>query len=357
LPVFWTIIILGLLIFVHEWGHFLMARWCGVKVKTFSLGFGPKLISKEFGETEYAISAFPLGGYVKLLGESLEEYIPEEEKYHAFLCQPLWKRILIVLAGPFFNILFAVVIFISLFAIKGQPLLLPKIGDVHPNSPAAIAGLKKGDLILAVNQTPIKTWDELAFKIKESKGKSLILLINRNGKKISVVVKPKIEKLKTILGEVVKRPIIGIVAAGEVKIRYLSPWIAVWEGLKQSWITTKLTIISLKNLILGKISLKMLAGPVGIIQLTTRQAKAGLAALFAFAALLSINLGIINLFPIPILDGGHLVLFAIEAIRRRPLSKKTVEIAQKVGIAILAVIMIMVMYNDILRIVQKTSFP
>ncbi|HDD35546.1 MAG TPA: RIP metalloprotease RseP [Candidatus Desulfofervidus auxilii] len=356
MPIIWTVVILGLLIFVHEWGHFLAARLCRVSVKTFSLGFGPKLIRKRFGETEYAVSAFPLGGYVKLLGESIGEYVPEEERYHAFLYQPLLKRAFIVLAGPLFNILFALVTFVLIFGIKGKPILLPKVGAVQPHSPAAKAGLKKGDVIIAVNKMPIESWDELAQGIRQSKG-HLNLTIKRNGKVFFVTVMPKVERLKTILGDIVEHPVIGIVAAGEIKIRHLKTQKAVLEGVKQTWSTAKLTLIAIKNLILGKISLKMLAGPVGIVQLTTQQAKAGIAALFAFAALLSINLGIINLFPIPILDGGHLFLFAIEAVRRRPLSPKTVEITNKVGIAILAFLMIMVMYNDILRIIKNTPLP
>ncbi|MCD6320617.1 MAG: RIP metalloprotease RseP [Candidatus Desulfofervidaceae bacterium] len=357
MPIFWTIIILGLLIFVHEWGHFLMARWCGVGVRTFSLGFGPKLVGKCIGRTEYVISAVPLGGYVKLVGESPQEYISEEERYIAFTYQPLWKRTLIVLAGPLFNVLFALVVFISLFAISGKPLLLPKIGNVQPESPAAIAGVQKGDLILAIDNKPVTTWDELAKAIRKHKGTFLTLLLQRNNEKLRITLRPKIEKIKTLLGDEIERPIIGIVAAGEVKIEHLSPWGACWEGLKQTWFTTKLTILTIKNLILGKLSFKMLAGPIGIIQLTTKQAQAGLAALFSFAALISINLGIINLLPIPVLDGGHLFFYGIEAIRRRPLSVKTMEITQRVGIAILVLLMLIVMYNDILRIVKQTTLP
>lgn len=351
MPIFWTIVIFGLLIFVHEWGHFLMARWCGVGVRTFSLGFGPKLFGKRIGETEYVVSAVPLGGYVKLVGESPQEHISEEERYIAFTYQPLWKRTLIVLAGPLFNILFALVVFIFLFTIAGKPLLLPKIGAVQPESPAAMAGMKKGDLILAVDSKPVNTWDELAKAIRKHTSTPLTLLIQRNGKKLMITLKPKIEKIKTLLGDEIERPVIGIVAAGEVKIEHLSPWGACWEGLKQTWFTSKLTILTIKNLILGKLSFKMLAGPVGIVQLTTKEAQAGLAALFSFAALISINLGIINLLPIPVLDGGHLFFYGIEAIRRRPLSVKTMEITQRVGIAILVLLMLIVTYNDILRII------
>jgi len=357
LPLFWTVVILGALIFVHEWGHFLMARLCRVGVKTFSLGFGPKLLGKRIGETEYILSAIPLGGYVKMVGESPDESVSEIEKEIAFLYQPLWKRSLIVLAGPIFNILFALVIFVFLFAILGKPWVLPKIGDVQPASPAALAGLKKGDLVLAVDNDFIKTWDDLAQKIQKSRGEFLTLLIQRGEKRLVIKVKPEIKRLKTLIGDIVEKPVIGIVAAGEVKIARLSPWTAGLEAIKQTWITTKLTIITFKNLILGKISLKFLAGPVGIVELTSHQAKAGLAALFSFAALISINLGIINLFPIPVLDGGHLFLFAIEAIRRRPLSIKTLEITQKIGLAILIALIIMVTYNDVLRLIHKSPLP
>ncbi len=357
MPIIWTIIILGLLIFVHEWGHFLMARLCRVTVKTFSLGFGPKLIGEKWGETEYVLSAFPLGGYVKLLGESPQEFVAEQEKHRAFYFQPLWKRALIVVGGPLFNILFAMVVFIFIFLLAGKPVMLPKIGDIQPNSPAAAAGLKKGDMVIAINNRPVKSWNELAEMIKRQGINSLVLTVKRGEKTLKITVTPKIEKMKTLLGEEVQRPVIGIIAAGEIKIERLNPLSACLEGIKQTWMTTKMTVITLKNLILGKLSLRMLAGPIGIVQLTTQEAKAGLAVLFSFAALLSINLGIINLFPLPVLDGGHLVLFAVEAIRRRPLSMKTIEITQKMGIAILVFLMLIVMYNDILRILKKTPLP
>ena len=357
MSVVWTIVILGLLIFVHEWGHFLMARLCRVAVKTFSLGFGPKLIEKKWGETEYVLSAFPLGGYVKLLGESPQEFVSEQEKHRAFYFQPIWKRFLIVIGGPLFNVLFAMVVFIFIFLLAGKPVMLPKIGDIQPNSPAAAAGLKKGDMVIAINDKPVKSWNELAEMIKKQGVNSLVLTVKRGEKILKITVTPKIEKMKTLLGDEVQRPVIGIVAAGEIKIEHINPLLACLEGIKQTWMTTKITVITLKNLILGKLSFRMLAGPIGIVQLTTQQARAGLAALFSFAALLSINLGIINLFPLPVLDGGHLVLFAVESIRRKPLSMKTIEITQKMGIAILVFLMLIVMYNDILRILKKTPLP
>jgi regulator of sigma E protease len=357
MTIFWTIIIFGLLIFVHEWGHFIMARGCRVGVRTFSLGFGPKLIGKRIKGTEYVLSAIPLGGYVRLVGESPLETVSPVEKEIAFLYQPIWKRSLIVLAGPLFNILFAVVIYIFLFSLLGKPLLLPKIGEVQPQSPAAIAGVKKGDLVLAIDNKPIKTWNDLAKEIEVHKNKTLTLVIQRQDKRLFIEVTPKMEKTKTLLGDEIERPIIGVVAAGEAKFLPLSLWEAFLEGSKQTLVITKLTFVALKNLILGKLSLKTLAGPVGIVDLTMQQAKAGLVALFSFAALISINLGIINLFPIPILDGGHLLFYAIEAIRRRPLSLRSIEFAQKLGIAILVTLMIIVMYNDILRIFHKTTLP
>lgn len=357
LAVIWTIIILGLLIFVHEWGHFLMARFCGVSVKTFSLGFGPKVISKRWGETEYVISAFPLGGYVKLLGESPLEFIPEPDKRRAFSYQSVWKRSLIVLGGPLFNLLFALFIFILIFAFAGKPIMLPQIGNVQQNSPAAQAGLKKGDIILAIDGQNISSWEQLALEIKKHGQRPIRLRIKRKNEILELTVKPQIQEIQTLLGDKIKKPIIGITAAGTIKIEKVSPFRALIEGTEQTWMTIKLTLITLKNLILGKLSFRMLVGPIGIVQLTTQEAKAGVAALFSFAALISINLGIINLFPLPVLDGGYLFMYAIEAIRRRPFSAKTIEITQKMGIIILVLLMILVMYNDILRIFNKTALP
>ena len=356
MAIFWTVVIIGLLIFVHEGGHFLVARWCGVCVRKFSLGFGPKVVGKRIGETEYIISAIPFGGYVKLLGESPNERISKEEVYHAFIHQPLLKRTLIVIAGPMANLLFAIVIFVSLFMLYGYPHLIPKIAEVQRGSPAALAGIKAGDIVISVNDKAINTWEELASKIQKSKG-PLNIKVKRGKKIISLIVSPKLEKTKNIFGEEIRRPIIGIVASGEVETEHLLPWQAVIKAFVQTYAITKLTFVTIEKLISGKISLKTLAGPIGIAQLATQRAEAGLAVLWSFAALLSINLGVLNLLPIPILDGGHLLFYLIEFIKKKPLNIKTMEIAQNVGLAILILLMLLVTYNDIIRIVKRSFFP
>ena len=356
MAVFWTIVIIGLLIFVHEGGHFLVARWCGVGVRKFSLGFGPKVIGKKIGETEYVISAIPLGGYVKLLGESPKDKITEEERYYAFIHQSLFKRTLIVLAGPMANLFFALFIFIFLFMIYGYPHILPKIGEVQEASPAALAGIRANDVIISVNGQAVNAWEELATKIQKDKG-VLNIKVERNGKIVSLKVIPKIEKIKNIFGEEIQRPMIGIIASGEVETERFLPWEAALKAFVQTFAITKLTLVTVEKLISGKLSLKTLAGPVGIVQLTTSRAKAGFAVLLSFAALLSINLGILNLLPIPILDGGHLLFYLIEFIKRKPLSIKTMEIAQSIGLATLILLMLLVTYNDIIRIMKKSIFP
>lgn len=356
MAIFWTTIIISLLIFVHEGGHFLVAMWYGVSVRKFSLGFGPKVIGKKIGETEYVISAIPFGGYVKLLGESPKDKIAEEQRYSAFIHQPLFKRTLIVLAGPIANVFFAIIVFMFLFMIYGYPHTLPKIGEVTEDSPAALAGIKPGDMIISVNNQVVNTWEELATDIQRSE-RALNIKVKRDERVLSFRVTPRVEKIKNIFGEEIQRPIIGVVASGEVRTEHLLPWDAGIKAFIQTFTITKLTLLTLEKLVSGRLSLKALAGPIGIAQLTTRRATAGFAVLWFFAALLSINLGVLNLLPIPILDGGHLLFYLIEFIKRKPLSVKTMEIAQSIGLAILILLMLLVTYNDIIRIMKKSFLP
>lgn len=360
MAIFWTIVIVGLLIFVHEGGHFLIARWCGVSVRKFSLGFGPKVIGKKIGETEYVVSAIPFGGYVKLLGESPKDEITKQEMHYAFVCKPLFKRTLIVLAGPIANLFFAIIIFMFLFMIYGYPHILPNIGEIVKASPAALAGFKPGDMIISVNDQTVNTWEELATKIQKGKG-TLNIKIKRDKKIFSLKVTPRMEKVKNIFGEEIQRSIIGIVASGEIRTEHLLPWDATIKALSQTFAITKSTLVFIGKLISGKLSLSFLkesvAGPIGIAQLTSKTAAAGFAVLWSFAAQLSIMLGILNLLPIPILDGGHLLFYLIEFIKRKPLSIKTTEIAQGIGLAILISLMLLVTYNDIIRIMKKSLLP
>ncbi len=348
--IFAFIVVLGVLVFFHEFGHFLVARLFGVGVEKFSLGFGPRIFGKKIGITDYRVSAIPLGGYVKMVGEEPDAKIDPSDIPISFTHKHVFKRILIVAAGPFFNLLLAVIIFFGLFLTYGTIILKPSIGDVTAGAPADKGGLKKGDLIIAIDGVSISSWDEMAKIISESKGKTLAVNVRRDETSIIVYVTPELKTTQNIFGEDIDRYVIGITASGDVFLKDLNPFQALGESITQSYEITRLTVISIIKLIQGTISAKTLGGPIMIAQMAGDHAKAGVASLLFFIALISINLGILNFLPIPVLDGGHLVFFAIEAVTGRPVSTKVREIAQQIGIAILLLLMIYVFYNDITRI-------
>lgn len=343
--------VLGILIFVHELGHFLIAKWAGVKVLKFSLGFGPKLIGKRIGETEYMISAFPLGGYVKLLGDNPREKVAKKEEARAFLRQPVRKRMAIVLAGPLANLLLAVFIFSLLHCVVGIPQLSPVVGEVVDGFPAQKAGVRSGDIILQVDAVEITQWADLPVVITKSEGRKLQLTIKRGEEIVTLTLTPRAGTGKNIFGEEVKAYQIGIIASGESILKREPVYKAVGMGFYQTWLVIKVTAVSVTKVIQRVIPVKKaLGGPILIAQIAGKQAQEGFVNLIFFTALISINLGIINLFPIPILDGGHLLFLTIEAIRRKPLSVKQMEVAQQIGLIIIVLLMAFIFYNDIMRL-------
>ncbi len=348
-----VVIVLGVLIFFHELGHFLMARWLKVRVLRFSLGFGPKLIGFVRGETEYCLSAIPLGGYVKLLGENIGEPISPKDIPYSFSHRPLKDRALIVLAGPLANFVLAWLFFALVFAFQGKPIYLPQVGKVLPDSPAAEAGLKAQDLILQVNGRPISTWQELNEIVRKSEGKPLKLVVKRGNQKIVLTVTPRMRKVKNIFGETIRVPMIGIMAAGKARFEKVNPFKALFEAVIMVIMMIKLTIVSILKLIERVLPLSTLGGPILIAKLAGEQAQAGVWPLISFMAILSVNLGVLNLLPIPMLDGGHLTIYLIETIIGRPLSPKVKEYAQQVGLALLLILMVVVFYNDIMRILHR----
>lgn len=345
-----TIIVLGVLIFVHELGHFLMAKKSKVGVVTFSLGFGPKIIGKKIGETEYQLSLVPLGGYVKMIGEEPGEKIPSELLNKSFSMQPVGKRLGIVFAGPFFNFLFAILAF-TLVLMVGMPTLLPEVGEVKLEYPAYQAGLKKGDLIIKANDKSIKRWQDLAQLIHNSGGKPLSLVVQRGKETFTVSLTPQSSKQRNIFGEEIEVGLIGISPSGSVFTERFPPWQAVPKAFLQSWRITELTVVSIIKIIEGKISAKTIGGPILIAQLAGQQAKAGALSLIIFMAVISINLVILNILPIPALDGWHLLIFLIEGIVGKPVSGRLRERAQQIGIFIIIFIMLLVFYNDLSRLI------
>ncbi|MFH1671901.1 MAG: RIP metalloprotease RseP [Pseudomonadota bacterium] len=344
------VVVLGILIFIHEFGHFLLAKLLGVGVEKFSLGFGPKLLGKQIGMTEYRVSAIPLGGYVKLVGESPEAEITEEQKELSFSHKSVGRRILIVAAGPLFNLFLAIIIFSSFFMISGLPILLPEIGAVQEGRPAEKVGLQPNDLIAVIDEQQVESWEDMAALIKGSKGGPLHLEVHRADKIIYLDIVPESVASHNLFGEDIDRYVIGITPSGRFETKDLNPFQAVGESLYRVWEISRLTYLSIVKMVQGKLSTKTLGGPIMIAQMAGQQAEAGLVNLIFFIAFLSIELGLLNLLPIPVLDGGHLLFFFIEAVTRRPVSVKIREAAQRVGLFILGLLMIYVIYNDIMRV-------
>ena len=346
-----TAIVLGIIIFVHELGHFLLAKKLGVGVLKFSLGFGPKLVGRKIGETEYQIAVFPLGGFVKPLGEDPNEELKEEDRHRSLWAQPIWKRALIFGSGSFFNLLLAVAIFSTINIFVGIPSTpLSTIGEVSSGLPAEKAGLKKGDIVLSIDGAQVSKWEELAKIIRTSKGKELLIKIKRNGEILEFRVTPQPSKDKNMFGEEFSTFVIGIKSSGEIVVQKVNPFVAVGHGFLQTWQIIELTIVGVVKLIQRVIPAKTIGGPILIAQLAGEQAKRGLLSLALFMALISISIGIFNLFPIPILDGGHFLFLGLEAVLRRPISIKKMEIAQQVGLIFIILLMLFAFYNDLIRV-------
>ena len=343
------IIVLGVLIFFHEFGHFLIARIFGVGVEKFSLGFGPRLIGKKIGRTDYRISVIPLGGYVKMVGEEPDAEVSPQDLSISFTHKHVLKRMCIVAAGPVFNILLAVIIFFGIFWVSGAMILKPSVGEVREGSPALAAGLKAGDLITAIDGVAVSNWENMTEMIGASNGKTLEIAVRRADADKVFRITPELVPAKNVFGEDIQRYIIGISASGDVYTRELNVFQALTESLKQTYTIVELMVIIIGKLITGDISADTIGGPIMIAKMAGDQAKAGVSNLIFFIALISVNLAIINLVPIPILDGGHLLFFLIELIKGRPVNLKIREVAQQIGLFIILLLVILVFYNDIFR--------
>jgi regulator of sigma E protease len=430
---------LGTLIIVHEFGHYLVARWCGVKVLRFSVGFGHALASRRLGRdgTEWVLAAFPLGGYVKMLDEREGEVAPEE-RHRAFNRQPVYKRFAIVLAGPFANFVLAIVVYWWLF-MHGVPGSRPVVDAPPPGTPAAVAGfhagdtiakiagqpvrtweevrlvllkqavarrnvevevraddgalqahrldltglgpdrvtsdfldavglqplkgglkpvvetviaggsaeragIQVGDRILAVNGRPITSWDELVKAIRASPGVALELAIRRSsGERLTLQVTPETARENT--------EAVGKIGVGPfIDVRY-PVGTALWQGAKKTWDMSVFTLEMLGRMVIGEVSLKNLSGPITIADYAGQSAQMGWMAYVSFIALISISLGVLNLLPVPVLDGGHLMYYVAEIIRGRPVSERALEIGQRIGMVVLFSLMAFAIYNDIYRLV------
>jgi len=353
--IIYGIIALSLLILVHELGHFIVARLANVKVLAFSLGFGKKLLTFRKGETEYALSLVPLGGYVKLLGESLEDEIAEEDIPRSYVHKPPWIKMLIAFTGPLFNIVFALVLFYLVF-VSGYSVLSTKVGEVDKGLPAYSAGITAGDIIESVGGKPVREFDDLLDVMAKAPSGPLTFAIKRGEQTLNLTITPKEMEAKNLFGETITRKIIGVRPSSELIKKKEGVIGAFSKAAYQTWYLSKVTVLGLAKLIQGSISPKNIGGPILILQAAGKQAKEGTTNLIYFVGLISINLGVVNLLPIPILDGGHIMFHLVEIITRRRLSTRAMDIAQKIGLAIIIVIMVFAFYNDLDRIFSFSRF-
>lgn len=386
-----SIVVLGILIFVHELGHFLVAKWRGVGVIEFALGFGKKLFSFRHGETDYTLRLIPLGGYVRMAGDDPHTVLgdpnhpdraeslltgaedsgpaPELDRFKDpscwFLKKDLWSRVAIVIAGPLFNLIFAWFLAVGSYAVygKAKDLNLPVIGGVFPGYPAEKVGIQEGDKVVSINGLALSTWDELADKIKNSEGSDLNLIIERKTTDTSVEKKDftlkgtldtaDIELLSEAPPDASVSPTrafkIGIVP--QIGREHVGLLEAFTSGTGQIWYLCSLTFRIFGGLIEGVVApSKVLGGPISVISGAAQSARRGLESIIDFMVLLSVSLFIFNLLPVPILDGGHLMFFAIEALRGKPLSLKWIAIANNVGMVLLLSLMAFAVSNDIIRL-------
>lgn len=348
------VIVLGILILIHELGHFLMAKLGGVGVIRFSLGFGPSLLKHRLGETEYQLAAIPLGGYVKMVGEDPED---EEnagfDQSFSFASKPLGIKALIVAAGPIFNLLLAIMIFTA-FAWIGieKPSSAPLIGEVQQGSPAQQAGLKQGDLVVAINGQAISRWEQISATVqKADQTTPLAISVKRGSQTLTLQAHTKPINEKNMFGETVKRSVLGIAHSGLTETERYGFIEGLGYGCQQTWWIIKVTGIAVGKMFDGKVAVReSLGGPIMIADISGQAFRAGAMPFFYTIAIISISLAILNLLPIPVLDGGHLLFFLIEAVTGRPVEGRPREIAQQIGLFLLIMLMVLAFYNDIARL-------
>jgi regulator of sigma E protease len=333
--------VLTIVVFFHELGHFLIARWCGVRVLTFSIGFGPELIGfNDRRGTRWKLAAIPLGGYVKFFGD---------ENAESFFFKPVSQRAAIVAAGPIANFLLAIVIFAAVFTFYGKQAAPARVDTVQPNSAAQAAGFQPGDLIVSINGKKIETFTDMQRLVRTSAGQPLEIEVDRGGARMTLKATPALTEIKDNFGNVHRIGVLGITGAREPPVP-VNPLAAVKLGVEETWFVVERTLSYIGGVVVGKESADQLGGPIRIAQVSGQVATAGFVALIHLAAVLSISIGLLNLFPIPLLDGGHLLFYAIEAIRGRPLSDRAQEYGFRIGLAIVLLLMIFATFNDILHL-------
>lgn len=355
--------VLTLVVFFHELGHFLIARWCGIRVLVFSIGFGPELVGfyDRYG-TRWKIAAVPLGGYVKFLGDEnaasatdhqAVEKLSEADKHEAFINQKVGSRAAVVAAGPIANFILAIVIFAAIFALFGKQSTSARVDKVQPESAAAKAGFQAGDLVLSIDGSKVDSFADMQRVVSESAGSTLTIEVERGSAHQTIKAVPDLKEVKDGFGNKHRIGVLGIsrsMLPGDIKVEQVNPLRAVVMGVQETWFVVDRTISYIGGIFAGREAADQLGGPIRIAQVSGQVATAGFVPLLHLAAVLSVSIGLLNLFPIPLLDGGHLLFYFVEAVRGRPLSERAQEFGFRIGLAIVVMLMIFATFNDILRL-------
>ncbi|MCW6510394.1 RIP metalloprotease RseP [Lichenifustis flavocetrariae] len=356
--------VLTIVVFFHEMGHFLVGRWCGVKVDVFSLGFGKELAGfNDRHGTRWRLAMIPLGGYVKFHGDlnaasaqspkKLEGMEPADRAV-TFAAQPVWKRAAIVAAGPIANFILAIAIFSTSFYVSGRPILIPRIETVIPDSPAARAGFKSGDVILAIDGTAINSFTEMQKVVSASSDVPLAFEVQRDKADLTLTATPERKDVSGPFGSS-RIGVLGLTASSKPedwKTETFTAGGSVKAAASETWFVVDRTLSYIGGLFVGRETASQISGPIRIAEVSGEVAKLGLGALLNLAAFLSVSIGFVNLLPVPLLDGGHLMYYLVEAARGRPLSERAQEIGFRFGLAIVSMLMIFATFNDLLRLVH-----
>lgn len=350
---------LTVVVFIHEMGHFLVARWCGVTVKAFSIGFGKEIFAfHDRHGTRWRVAWIPVGGYVKFMDDENAASAPsrdaldrmtEEERKGAFQLKPLWQRAAVVAAGPIANFLLAILIFTIMLSIFGNRTMEPRVGRVAPESPAAAAGFQPGDLIIAINGAPVDGFATVQQVVSTNVGRELAFEIEREGARQVLKVTPALRELDDAIAGKHRRPVIGIEASGEtsrIVTRDVGPIEALGLATQRTWDIAAGTLSYIGDVFTGRQGAEQIGGIVRIADTAGKFAALGLPELILFTAFISVSIGLVNLFPIPLLDGGHLLFYAIEAVRGRPLSESAQEFSFRIGLTLIVMLMVFGFYND-----------
>ncbi len=361
-----VLFVFSIVVFFHELGHFLVARWCGVRVLVFSIGFGPELFGfNDRHGTRWKVAAVPLGGYVKFLGDDNAASVPDQnaiaemseaDRRDSFPHKSVGARAAVVAAGPIANFIIAIVIFAGLAMLYGKPSTAARVDVVAEGSAAEEAGFQTGDVVLSINGQRIDNFTEMQRIVSLSGGDKLTIVVRRGDEEITLTAVPRLQDPKDPQSDGTRRWILGIthsLGSGERLYEPVSPIGAVSWGVTETWFVMKTTLTSIGRMFVGREPADQIGGPIRITEESCKVAALGMAALLQLTALLSISIGLLNLFPIPLLDGGHLLFYSIEKLRGRPLSDRAQEFGFRIGLALVLMLMIFATYNDISRHVRR----